>query len=126
MSMLHLLAYARAAAAFLFFTVLGLAALPADTLVCAAHEYTLSNLRFAQAVEPDNADIASYTRHCEQLRANGQPTLPARLGNELGINPFLRSSVPAVARAAQQFDPSTPSSDPVEVLAALRRWKNQF
>ncbi|MFG5775514.1 hydroxyacylglutathione hydrolase [Comamonas sp. J-3] len=103
-----------------------LAALPGDTLVCAAHEYTLSNLRFAQAVEPDNADIANYTRHCEQLRANGQPTLPARLGNELRINPFLRSSVPAVASAAQQFDPSTPSSDPVEVLAALRRWKNQF
>ena len=51
---------------------------------------------------------------------------PAQLGTELRINPFLRSHVPAVARAAQQFDPSTPSGDPVEVLASLRRWKNQF
>ena len=103
-----------------------LAALPANTLVCAAHEYTLSNLRFAQAVEPDNTDLAAYTAHCEALRAHGTPTLPAQLGNELRINPFLRSSVPAVARAALQFDPSTPSSNPVEVLASLRRWKNQF
>ncbi|WP_395028457.1 hydroxyacylglutathione hydrolase [Comamonas odontotermitis] len=103
-----------------------LAALPPHTLVCAAHEYTLSNLRFAQAVEPDNADIARYTAHCEALRAQGTPTLPAQLGNELRINPFLRSAVPAVARAAQQFDPSTPSGDSVSVLASLRRWKNQF
>ncbi|MEG0920389.1 MAG: hydroxyacylglutathione hydrolase [Comamonas sp.] len=103
-----------------------LAALPGNTRVCAAHEYTLSNLRFAQAVEPDNPDLAAYTAHCEQLRARGEPTLPAQLGNELRINPFLRSSVPAVARAAQLFDPSTPSSDATAVFAALRRWKNQF
>lgn len=103
-----------------------LAALPAHTQVCAAHEYTLSNLRFAQAVEPDNQDVARYLAHCEQLRERGEPTLPAQLGNELRINPFLRSSLAPVARAAQQFDPSTPSSDPVAVFAALRRWKNQF
>ncbi|MEF9966513.1 MAG: hydroxyacylglutathione hydrolase [Comamonas sp.] len=103
-----------------------LAALPANTQVCAAHEYTLSNLRFAQAVEPDNPDTARYLAHCEQLRAQGEPTLPAQLGNELRINPFLRCSLAAVAQAAQQFDPSTPSSDPVAVFAALRRWKNQF
>lgn len=103
-----------------------LAALPANTQVCAAHEYTLSNLRFAQAVEPDNQDTAHYLAHCEQLRAQGVPTLPAQLGNELRINPFLRCSEASVAHAAQQFDPSTPSSDPVAVFAALRRWKNQF
>ena len=103
-----------------------LAALPGNTLVCAAHEYTLSNLRFAHAVEPGNTDIDTYTRQCEARRAQGVPTLPAQLGTELRINPFLRSHVPAVARAAQQFDPSTPSGDPVEVLASLRRWKNQF
>lgn len=103
-----------------------LAALPGSTRVCAAHEYTLSNLRFAQAVEPDNPDIAAYAAHCTQLRARGVPTLPAQLANELRVNPFLRSSVPAVVCAAQQFDPSTPSSDETAVFAALRRWKNQF
>ena len=103
-----------------------LAALPGNTRVCAAHEYTLSNLRFAQAVEPHNPDIAAYTAHCTQLRSQGTPTLPAALGLELRINPFLRCSEPAVSAAAQQFDPSTLRADPVQVLASLRRWKNQF
>ena len=99
---------------------------PASTRLCAAHEYTLSNLRFAQAVEPHNPDIAAYTAHCTQLRSQGTPTLPAALGLELRINPFLRCSEPAVSAAAQQFDPSTLRADPVQVLASLRRWKNQF
>jgi hydroxyacylglutathione hydrolase len=101
-----------------------LAALPADTQVCCAHEYTLANLRFAMAVDPDNAPLAAYQQRCAARRAEHRPTLPARLGVELLINPFLRCTEPAVVRSAQArgADPS----DPVSVFAALRQWKNEF
>lgn len=101
-----------------------LAALPDDTQVCAAHEYTLSNLRFAVAVEPGNTDLQAYQAHCQSLRAQGQPTLPARLAQERRINPFLRSREPAVVSAVQAQAPQ--AQDPVAVFAALREWKNGF
>ena len=101
-----------------------LAALPGDTRVCAAHEYTLSNLRFARAVEPGNAALAQYQRHCEQLRAEGQPTLPSTIATERAINPFLRSREADVVRAVQAHDPS--ATGEVAVFAALRQWKNGF
>jgi hydroxyacylglutathione hydrolase len=71
-----------------------LAALPADTQVCCTHEYTLSNLRFAAAVEPANEAIAQHSVRCEQLRAAGQPTLPSTIALERRINPFLRCGEP--------------------------------
>jgi hydroxyacylglutathione hydrolase len=101
-----------------------LAALPGATRVCCTHEYTLSNLRFAAAVEPDNADIAAHRAWCETERAAGRPTLPSTLALEQRINPFLRTheSVPrAQARAHGAV-----SDDAVSVLAALREWKNEF
>ena len=101
-----------------------LAALPSDTRVCCTHEYTLSNLKFAAAVEADNAQVAAHTRHCESLRAAGRPTLPSTVALELQINPFLRSREPAVVSAARAQGAA--SSDPVDVLAALREWKNRF
>ncbi|HYD78054.1 hydroxyacylglutathione hydrolase [Ramlibacter sp.] len=101
-----------------------LAALPDATRVCCAHEYTLSNLRFARAVEPGNEALAAYQRHCEDLRARGEPTLPALLGEEKRINPFLRSREPAVVRSAQAFNGTT--GDDVAVFAAIRQWKNEF
>lgn len=104
-----------------------LAALPGNTQVCCAHEYTLSNLRFACAVEPDNADLLAYVSHCERLRAQGQPTLPTQLALELKINPFLRSHCETVVQAARLFQPSLNSdSETVSVFAAIREWKNQF
>ena len=103
-----------------------LAALPPETRVCCAHEYTLSNLKFARAVEPGNADLLHYSSRCEALRAQGLPTLPSRIATEREINPFLRTRTPAVATAAAGFDPSTPTQDAVAVLAALRAWKNEF
>ena len=99
--------------------------LPADTRVCCAHEYTLSNLRFARAVEPDNRPLAAYEQACRQLRAQGLPTLPARLATELDINPFLRSRVPAV-RAAVARHSGTATGDDAQVFAQLREWKNGF
>ena len=102
-----------------------LAALPADTRVCCAHEYTLSNLRFAQAVEPDNARLAAYTLACQALRDQHQPTLPTPLGQELEINPFLRSRQNTVRTAAARHAGAAATND-AEAFAQLREWKNQF
>ncbi len=101
-----------------------LAALPADTRVCCAHEYTLSNLRFAQAVEPANDDLASYVEACERLRAKGVPTLPSSIGQERRVNPFLRCGEPAVVQSARLHGAASDAG--TEVFAALRRWKNDF
>jgi hydroxyacylglutathione hydrolase len=101
-----------------------LAQLPESTQVCCAHEYTLSNLRFAAAVEPANDDVARHTRHCQQTREAGRPTLPSTIGLERRINPFLRCTEPAVKAAVAARCESV--STPVDVLAALRQWKNAF
>ncbi|WP_027015850.1 hydroxyacylglutathione hydrolase [Comamonas composti] len=103
-----------------------LAALPPSTRVCCAHEYTLSNLRFAQAVEPNNQQLTQYLQHCQALRAAGQPTLPSSMAIELSINPFLRTRNADVARAAAGFDEQVRQQEPSSVLAALREWKNIF
>ena len=101
-----------------------LAAEPEDTWICCAHEYTLSNLRFATAVEPDNLDIQQQVQRCQAMRERGEPTLPARLATERLINPFLREQVPSVV--AQALQQGATSTDRHEVWAALRRWKNNF
>ncbi len=101
-----------------------LAALPDNTEVCCAHEYTLSNLKFACAVEPGNAALTDYAASAQALRTAQQPTLPSTIGLERQINPFLRSREPEVIRSAQGFDAS--ARDEVAVFAALREWKNQF
>jgi hydroxyacylglutathione hydrolase len=101
-----------------------LAALPGATRVCCTHEYTLSNLRFARAVEPANQALARYQAECEDKRARKLPTLPSTIAQELEINPFLRVRQADVVTAAQSFDAG--ADDAVRVLAALREWKNQF
>lgn len=95
------------------------AALPGNTRVCCTHEYTLSNLRFARAVEPNNTALASYQQHCEALRAAQQPTLPSTIATELAINPFMRSRQPSVRSAVA-------GTEDVATFAALRAWKNTF
>ena len=101
-----------------------LAELPGDTRVCCAHEYTLSNLKFAHAVEPTNAALDQYTAWCQAQRAEGLPTLPSSIAREREVNPFLRCGEPAVARSARHR--GADSDEPVAVLAALRQWKNDF
>ena len=103
-----------------------LAALPGNTRVCCTHEYTLSNLKFARAVEPGNAALLHYSSQCEALRAQQQPTLPSRMDLERDINPFLRVRQPTVAQAARGYEAQVPENDAVAVLAALRQWKNEF
>ncbi|WP_235357347.1 hydroxyacylglutathione hydrolase [Arsukibacterium sp. MJ3] len=67
-----------------------LAALSDNTQVYCTHEYTLANLRFALSIEPENHALIQYQQLCLQLRQSSQPTLPASLGNEKKVNPFLR------------------------------------
>jgi hydroxyacylglutathione hydrolase len=101
-----------------------LAALPGDTRVCCAHEYTLSNLRFARAVEPANDALAAYTTWCERQRAQGLTTLPSSIERERAVNPFLRCAEPAVVHSAQQR--GAQGDGAVPVFAAIRQWKNEF
>ena len=101
------------------------AALPEDTLVCCAHEYTLSNLRWAMEVEPDNAVLKERWDTATRLREDGRPTLPSNMALEMASNPFLRSSVTQVARSAAEYAGRALSSE-VEVFASLREWKNNF
>jgi hydroxyacylglutathione hydrolase len=102
-----------------------LAALPDATRVYCAHEYTLSNLRFAAAVEPDNPHVRAALDDVRQRRERDEITLPSTLGRERTINPFLRSREPAVRTAAErQAGHSLPR--PVDVFAVVRRWKDGF
>ncbi len=105
-----------------------LAALPGDTQVCCTHEYTLSNLRFAAAADPDNAALAAYTQHCLALRAKGLATLPSNMALELQINPFLRCDQAALVAAAQAQGAVLQhnNNDALAVFTALREWKNRF
>lgn len=97
---------------------------PATRLYC-AHEYTLANLRFAAAVEPDNVALAARIATDTATRARGEPTLPSSLAIELVTNPFLRAGEPA-ARAAAARASGTPPADRLASFAALREWKNRF
>ncbi|MBW7862300.1 MAG: hydroxyacylglutathione hydrolase [Rhodocyclaceae bacterium] len=102
-----------------------LAALPDDTRVYSTHEYTLSNLRFAQAADPDNPDRDAWLAACERLRTQHQPTLPTTIAREKRINPFLRCGDARVMAAVAQHA-GTPIVDPLACFAAMRAWKDGF
>ena len=98
--------------------------LPQNTLVCCAHEYTLSNLKFALHVNPGNTDLIDYNAQCEKLRAQHHSTLPSSIGVELKINPLLRLDDPEVIQSIQHKVPQ--AQTPQALLGALREWKNTF
>ena len=102
-----------------------LARLPGATRVYCAHEYTLSNLRFARAVEPDSPRLQQREQACRGLRAQDRPTVPSTLAEECATNPFLRVDVPAVRSAAERREAGA-SASAVATFAALRAWKNVF
>ena len=99
--------------------------LPDETAVFCTHEYSLANLKFALAVEPDNADIHEAVQRCTKLREQNLPTLPSMIKTEKLINPYMRTDIPTVIAAANDWS-SKENRDRVEVLAALREWKNSF
>jgi len=102
-----------------------LASLPAQTRVYCTHEYTLSNLRFARAVEPSNPAIAERFAEATRLREANRITLPSDIRTELATNPFLRSNDTVVAAAASAYS-QQPLDNPQAVFRALRAWKDRF
>ena len=101
-----------------------LAALPDDTAVYCAHEYTEANLRFALAVEPGNRRLQTRVDEVAVTRAKGLSTVPSTIALEKASNPFLRCNVPEVVASAQRS--AAAGSGPLEVFTALREWKNDF
>jgi hydroxyacylglutathione hydrolase len=98
-----------------------LRALPDDTRVFCAHEYTQANARFALSIEPDNAALAARAQEIDTARQAGRPTVPSTLGEERATNPFLRADEPALQQAL-----GLAGADPVEVFAETRRRKDHF
>jgi hydroxyacylglutathione hydrolase len=109
----------------LFTSLQKIANLPSDTQVFCAHEYTLSNLAFAQAAEPGNQAIETRRTLCQQLRDHSQPTLPSTLADELATNPFLRCGQPEIRQTVERTTRQA-ADTPLGVFSALRAWKDSF
>jgi hydroxyacylglutathione hydrolase len=102
-----------------------LGALPDQTRVYCGHEYTASNLRFAAAVEPGNEAVQARAREVARVLEAAAPSVPGTMAQERATNPFLRVHLPEVASAVRAAEP-VENDAPVEVFAALRRWKDRF
>lgn len=102
-----------------------LVALPPETQVYCAHEYTESCLRFARTVEPDNAAIGTRIEAVKRQRAAHQPSVPSTLAEELATNPFLRWQAPAVIAAAAKHLGHAPANA-TETFSAIRTWRDQL
>jgi hydroxyacylglutathione hydrolase len=99
--------------------------LPAATRVYCGHEYTMANIRFAQAVEPGNGAL-DERKECEAAKLlRGEPTLPSTIGLEAATNPFLRCGEREVIASAEKHAGRKLSSA-VDVFAEIRAWKNAF
>jgi hydroxyacylglutathione hydrolase len=102
-----------------------LAALPGRTEVHCAHEYTLSNIRFALACEPHNAALLAWRDRASELRARHLPTLPTTIAHERAVNPFLRAGEASVqASLREQLHETVP--DRLSAFTLMREWKNRF
>lgn len=99
--------------------------LPPDTHIYCAHEYTLANLSFAMAADPDNESLKSRVKRCEALRQQGEPTVPSLLADELATNPFLRWDAPGLIRNLAGLDRLDGQGGDA-VFSGLRQWKDTF
>ncbi|MEO1252654.1 MAG: hydroxyacylglutathione hydrolase [Pseudomonadota bacterium] len=95
--------------------------LPGDTRLYCAHEYTQANARFALTVDPHNDKLRARATRIDEMRREGQPTVPTELAAERATNPFLRADDPGVAAAIGMT-----GADAVEVFAEVRRRKDSF
>jgi hydroxyacylglutathione hydrolase len=101
-------------------SLLKLRSLPDDFKLYCGHEYTASNVKFALTVEPDNAALTARAEEVARLRAAGQPTIPALLGEEKKANVFLRADDPEVAIKLRMKGAAA-----AEVFGELRERKNK-
>ena len=100
-------------------------ALPAETVLFPTHEYTLQNLNFAAAADPENTRITEEIQRVKEIRANGEPSLPTSVERERAINPFLRCDQPGLQRTFLART-GRKATNEVEVFKELREWKNVF
>jgi len=98
-----------------------LRALPPETKVYCAHEYTQTNGRFALSVEPGNAALRQRMKQVDELRRQNRPTVPSTLQEELETNPFLRPESEEI-----QSNLGMLNADPLQVFAETRRRKDMF
>lgn len=98
-----------------------LARLPRETMVYSGHEYTETNARFAETIEPENPDLISRIEAIAAARSEGRPTVPSRLSEELATNPFLRADQPDVKMAI-----GMPGAAHAQVFAEIRKRKDRF
>ena len=96
-----------------------------STLVFCGHEYTVANLEFALAVEPNNTLLVKRMSDAKNTRKEGKPTLPSTIKLELDTNPFLRAHCDDIKAAAEDYS-GTPLTSDVDVFAAIREKKNNF
>lgn len=96
-----------------------LGGLPPDTKVYCGHEYTVTNLKFALSVEPQNVDIKSKLAWAQGKVTKREPTVPSTIGEEKKINPFMRVR-------KSQVKKYTGETDDLEVMTVLRHRKNEF
>lgn len=99
--------------------------LPDNTKVYCAHEYTLSNIKFALTVEPNNQRLQAYQQECLELRNADKITLPSNIGLEKQINPFLRCDKPEVIASACNYAKKDLRT-PLDVFKVIRKWKDTF
>ncbi len=102
-----------------------LSRLPPETRAYCAHEYTLANIKFAEAVEPGNMQLKKRRVREIEKRQRGVPTVPSTIADELDTNPFLRCAEPEVVASAERHA-GRRLAGPVEVFAEIRAWKNTF
>jgi hydroxyacylglutathione hydrolase len=102
-----------------------LSALPADTEVFCAHEYTMANIAFAETVEPNNQALVDYKHWANNQREKNTPTLPSNIQREMEVNPFLRChSKELVTNVSQNMGSILVSEQ--AIFASLRSWKDNF
>lgn len=99
--------------------------LPDETEVYCTHEYSIANLKFARAAEPSNKAVIDALEFCIDKRQQNQPTLPSSIQVEREVNPYMRTRTAEIKASAEHFAGRTLINE-VEVLAAIREWKNSF
>lgn len=102
-------------------SLLKLRALPDATRVFCGHEYTMSNIKFAQTIEPDNAALNARAKQAAEQVKQGKPTIPTTIGEEKAANCFLRADDPAVSAAV-----GLANAPAAQVFAEVRARKNKF
>jgi len=103
-----------------------LMALPPATKVYCAHEYTLSNLNFANTVEPNSPSIQQQIIDCQEMRGDDKPTLPSTIARERATNPFLRVSQPLIINSLNAKFGLSLTDNYIENFKWLRQWKDSF